>query len=312
MAVIVDRDIALRQQMVDLFDAVAAPVQARPTRVHDRIIALDHHGVIGFQILCGNVLEQRPPRMAIHAVADGPAGNAAVQNFHQLKIAPVLVRAGIEEMRAGAIAGRRRHVGGIVAQGAAQYIELPGQGMGAAAQRGREIRLYQGALGQGDVDQVIKAVVEQDLRIEHHDHVDANEHLEHAVVEVEIDRSRRLGRRAGPIEKCMLPFAPDGQLHLEGAIAQAVIVHIILERLWFGGQVLHDQLPHGPFGAFQQGLAGLRIDVRAEAFAEFNNAFFTRPAAGDDGHQVGKIHFRRAGIVHDQVKGGLVQGPALV
>jgi hypothetical protein len=56
-----------------------------------------------------------------------------------------------------------------------------------------EARFEQRSFGNAHVDQVIEPVIEQDLRIEDHDHVDAEEHLEHVFVEVEIDRGRVCG-----------------------------------------------------------------------------------------------------------------------
>ena len=106
--------------------------------------------------------------------------------------------------------------------------------MGTAAQWRGEVGLNQGTFRQGNMDQVIKAVVKQNLRVKNHDHVNADEHLEHAVMEIEIDWSRCLGCGAGPVKIGMFALAPDRQLHLEGAVATAIIVDVVLERLRFG------------------------------------------------------------------------------
>jgi hypothetical protein len=45
------------------------------------------------------------------------------------------------------------------------------------------LRLEQRALRDAHLHQVVEAVVEQDLRVEHHDHEHAAEHLEHLFVE---------------------------------------------------------------------------------------------------------------------------------
>ena len=172
--------------------------------------------------------------------------------------------------------------------------------------------MQQRALGQGHVNEVVEAVVEQDLGVEDHDHVDPDEHLEHAFVQIEVDRPRRLRRGAGPIEEGVVAFAPDRELHLERAVAAAVVVDIVLERLRLLGQVLHDQLAHGAIGALEQRLAGLLVGVAAEAVADLDHALLTGAAAGDDRHEIAVVHLRRARVVHDEVEHRLVELAALV
>ena len=172
--------------------------------------------------------------------------------------------------------------------------------------------MKQRAFRHGDVNEIVKAVVEQDLGVEHHDHVDPDEHLEHAFVHVEVDRPGRLRRRAGPIEIGVVAFAPDGQLHSERAVAAAIVVDIVLERLRLLGQVLHDQLAHRAVGAIEQSLAGLLVGFAAETVANFDDALFAGAAAGDDRHEIAVVHLRRARVVHDQVEHRLVELAALV
>jgi hypothetical protein len=74
------------------------------------------------------------------------------------------------------------------AEQGAQHVEDPAQGVGAAGQGGGIVGLQQAALRDAHVDEVIEPVVEHDLRVEDHDHVDAEEHLEHVLVEIEVDR----------------------------------------------------------------------------------------------------------------------------
>jgi hypothetical protein len=72
---------------------------------------------------------------------------------------------------------------------ATQGVRAPGQGRG-------KLRLEQRALGDAHVDQVVEAVVEDDLRIHDVDREGAEEHLEHVFVEEEVHRALGLRIRA--------------------------------------------------------------------------------------------------------------------
>ena len=224
----------------------------------------------------------------------------------------VFVHARIEKVWARAVAGSGRHFRRVVAQRAAEHVELPRQCVGAAAQRCREIRIEQRPLRHGDVNEIVEAVIEQDLGVEHHDHVDPDEHLEHAFVQIEVDRTGRLLRRPGPIEIGMFAFPPDRQLHLERAVAAAVVVDIIFEGFRLFGQVLDDELAHRPIGALEQGLAGLLEGLAPEPLADLDHPLLAGAAAGDDRHEIAVVHLRHAGIVHDQVEHRLIELAALV
>ena len=306
MAVVVDRDLAGLQQAVDLLHPVAPPVPPRPAGVREAGVALDDHGVVALQVLAGDVLEQRPPGVPVHAVPDRAPGDPAVEDLHELEGPPVPIRAGVEEVGAGPVAGRGGHLRRVPGERPAEDVELPGQRVGAAAERGREVGVHQRALGQGDVDEVVEAVVEQDLGVEHHDHVDPDEHLEHAFVQVEVDRAGRLGVGAGPVEPGVLALAPYRELHPERAVADAVVVDPILEGLRLGRQVLHDEGAHGAVGALEQRLAGAAVGPGPEAFADLDDPLLAGAAAGDDGHEVAVVHLRGAGVVHQDGEGGFV------
>ena len=128
-----------------------------------------------------------------------------------------------------AVAGRRVQLRGVLAERAAEDVELPRERVRAAAERRRVARLQQAALRHHDVQQRIEAVVEEDLGIVDHDQVDPDEHLEHALGEVEVDRAERLRVGARPVEEGVVALAPDRQLHLERAVAEAVVVDVVLE-----------------------------------------------------------------------------------
>src|SRR4029078_2993614 len=75
-AVVVDRDLARLEVDVALLDAVAAAVEAGAARAGDGRVAVDPQRVVRCEVLGRDVLEQRPPRVAVHPVADRPAGDA--------------------------------------------------------------------------------------------------------------------------------------------------------------------------------------------------------------------------------------------
>ena len=79
------------------------------------------------------------------------------------------------------------------------------------------------------LDQIVEAVVEQDLRVEHLDHVDAEEHLEHFFVQQKVDRGDRLRIGAVEIEDRLVAFAPQRAGDLVGPVAHAVVVDLVFE-----------------------------------------------------------------------------------
>ena len=62
-----------------------AAMQARAAGVRDRRVPVDAQRIVGLEVLGRDVLEQRPPRVAVHAVADRPAGDAAVEDLHRVE-----------------------------------------------------------------------------------------------------------------------------------------------------------------------------------------------------------------------------------
>ena len=85
--------------------------------------------------------------------------------------------------------------------------------------------------GQRHLEDVVDPVVEEDLGVERHDHVDPEEELAEALVDVEVDRAGRLVVRARPVGVADVALAPDRQHHLERAVAEAVVVDPVGERL---------------------------------------------------------------------------------
>ena len=108
-------------------------------------------------------------------------------------------------MRAVGEPGRDQEIGRPLAQRPAQNVENPAQGMGATRQGGGLDRLEQRPLRDAYVNVLIETVIEQDLRIEHVDHVRADEHLEHCFAEVEVDGTFRLRVRAFEVKYGLVP-----------------------------------------------------------------------------------------------------------
>ena len=124
--------------------------------------------------------------------------------------------------------------------------------MGTSGERGRISWLEQRAFGNAHLDQVVEAIVEQDLRVEDHNHIDAEEHPEHIFVQQEVDRTRRL--RIGPveIEDNLFPLAPHGAFDSVGPVADPVIAQIIGETHRFDADRLFDEGLHRAMIAFEQ------------------------------------------------------------
>ena len=183
--------------------------------------------------------------------------------------------------------------------------------MGAAAEGGREARVEEASLRHHHVEQRVEAVVEEDLGVVDHDQVDPDEHLEHALGEVEVDRAEGLRIGARPVEEGVVALAPDRQLHLERAVAEAVVVDVVDERLRLLRDRDGDQEAHRLVRAVEQGLERCEVDVLAESVAEFDHAPLAGTAARDDREQVGAVHLRQPDVVEDEPEDVLLGHAAL-
>ena len=101
-------------------------------------------------------------------------------------------------MRAVRETGTSQKVWIPLAQKTTQHVENPSKRVGTTRECSGFTWLQQRSLGNVHLHQIIKAVVKHNLRVKHHDHVDAAEHLEHLFVEIKIDRADRL--RVGAIK----------------------------------------------------------------------------------------------------------------
>ena len=175
-----------------------------------------------------------------------------------------------------------------------------------------EARIEQSPLGHDDFEDVVESFVEQNVRIEGHDHVDAEEQLAQAFVNVEIHRTIGLGVGSGPVEDRDVAAAVNREMQLERAVAAPVIVDIVGEGHRLLGDVLVDQLLHGVARAVEQLLAGLLVDAGAEAIAEFADAGRRRLAACDQRTQIRPVRLGRSGVVQHDVHDTTVENALLV
>jgi hypothetical protein len=81
-----------------------------------------------------------------------------------------------------------------------------------------------------DLNQWIEAIVPEDLRIEHHDHVDSKEHFEHIHVQKEVDRTLRLWVCPIKIQMNLVALSPHGAVDPIWAVAKTIIVEVVSER----------------------------------------------------------------------------------
>ena len=179
--------------------------------------------------------------------------------------------------------------------------------MRPAAERRRKARPQQASLGHDDVQKRIEAVVEEDLGIVDHDQVDPDEHLEHALGEVEVDRAEGLRVGARPVEEGVVALPPDRQLHLERPVAEPVVVDVVLEGLGHFGNRKLDQRAHRLVGPVEERLEAGEVRVLAEAVAELDHPPLARAAAGHDREQVGAVHLGQAHVVEDQPEDALLR-----
>ena len=184
--------------------------------------------------------------------------------------------------------------------------------MRAARKRRRPDGLQQGTLWDPHLQQVIEAVVEEDLRIEHHDHEHPNEHLEHLFVEIEVDRTNGLRIGAREVPDLFFALAPHRTGDLVRAHAHAVVANVVLEVLLLLGDVGHDEVAHRALVAVQHQFERRVVDVVAEALHQVEHALFRQPAGGDDGVEVAAVPVRQPAVAQDEIQNVFLQDALLV
>jgi len=162
--------------------------------------------------------------------------------------------------------------GGLLAEQPAQNIEQAPQHVGAPRKRGGEPGLEQRSFGDAHIDQRVIAIVEQDLRIEHHDHVDAEEHAHHVLVEEHVDRGFGLRIGAIKIEHHAAILAPHRAFDLVGAVTHAVVADVVLEADFLFADRAFDELLHRAVVAIEQQVGGRNEHIVAEAPGHLDHA----------------------------------------
>ena len=224
---------------------------------------------------------------------------------------PLVVGPREDEGGAGPVACGHRQIRRALPERAALAVEEARVRVQPVRQRRGEARVEQRALRQRDLEHVVEPVVEQDLRVERHDHVDPEEQLAEPLVDVEVDRARRLVGGAGPVDVADVALAPDRQHHLEGAVAEAVVVDPVGEGHALLGHVLADQARHGLARALEQRVAGRGEGVTAEALADLTTRRSAARQPPISAIRSAAVHVGRARVVEDHGERGLVQHAVL-
>src|SRR6185503_14654886 len=113
-----------------------------------------------------------------------------------------------------------------LAEQAAEQVEDPPDAVVAGVQGGRVPGLPVGAVRDGHVDQRVEAVVPQDLRVRHGDHVDAEEHPGQVLVQVVVHRPDGLRGRSGEVEVYLVAGPGQRQLQLVRPVPDAVVADV--------------------------------------------------------------------------------------
>ena len=191
-------------------------------------------------------------RIAIWTVTHRSSRDAPKTYLVKLEPFSVSVVPRVKSMRAVGETGGGKKVRCALPQQATQHIEDTAQGMGSRSKRSWLYRIEQATFGNAHIDVIVKAVVEKYLGIVNVDHIDADEHLEHFVVQVEVDGTLRLRVGAFEVEDQCVPIPPHRASDLVGPHTNAVVAYEILLRglrIGCGGA---NELQHSPPVPFQE------------------------------------------------------------
>ena len=188
-----------------------------------------------------------------------------------------------------------------MSQETTQNIENATQRVRATRERCWKFRLEKRPVRNAHIDQIIKAIVEQNLRIENHDHVNAEEHLEHILVQEEVDRRLALRVSASKIEHNLFAFAPHGALNFIRASAHAIVTDIIFETDRFFANCHGDERFHRTVIAREQFLRGRDVDIVTEAPCHFDDSACSHPARGNERIEIRLTPVWFAGLMHNQL-----------
>ena len=305
--VVVHRERPRPGEHVGLLDSGAAAMEPRSSGVARRDVARDPHRVVGLGVFgrCGP--EERPPRVSVKAVRGVPGRKAAEEQLDELEVLAGAVVPREDEERARSVSGGHRELRCVLPEGAAHAVEQARVDVEPVRQRGGEPRVQERSLGKRHLEDVVDPVVEQDLGVVRHDHVDPEEELAQALVDVEVDRARRLVVGPGPVGVADVALPPDRQHHLERPVAEAVVVDPVGERDGLLRDVLADDVRHRPPCPLEQRVARRLERVRTEPLADLDDPPFGGTAAADDRHQVAPVRIRGARVVEDDLERRLVE-----
>src|SRR5215212_7913118 len=300
MAVVLVGNAAIGEEAVDLLDAAATPKLAGSAGVLAGRVLLHDHGIVRLHVLRWHGQKLGPPGVPVQPILAGDCWYAAVEDLHGLERLSVLLDPGVDEVGTRPVGTRNVEADGLRVDGA-EHVELPRHHDQAVAQGRRLPRAQDRAVGDIDLDDVGVAIVEQDRGGHRGDQEHPGEHLEHLLVEEEIDGARHLGVGAGPVEVQRVCLAPHRELQLYGAVAQPVVVGVVLEleALPFGYELPYKVDDARP-GPRQERVAGLQVGVLAEPVADVFDALGSCGGSRGYGHDVGAGLARGAGIVAEK------------
>ena len=109
-AIVLEADQTVLEERVDLLHAVSAAVVPGPAGVSPHPVSVDAQGVVLLEVLGGDGLEQRPPGVAVEAVAGRPGRDPAVQDLEDLVGLAAGVDARVDEVRARPVAAGHREL----------------------------------------------------------------------------------------------------------------------------------------------------------------------------------------------------------
>ena len=310
-SVVVDRERARPEERVGLLDRGSPTVEPRASGVARRHVARDPDGVVALGVLRRGRPEQGPPRVPVEPVGRVPGRKPSEEKLDELEVLAGAVVTREDEERARSVPGRHRQVGRVLAEGAAHAVEEARVDVQPVRQGSWEPRVQQRPLGQRHLEDVVDPVVEQDLRVERHDHVDPEEELAEALVDMEVDRAGGLVVGPGPVGVTDVALAPDRQHHLERPVAEAVVVDPVGEGDGFLRDVPADDVRHRRAGPVEERVARALERLGPEALADLDDSPLGGAAAADDGHQVAAVRLGRARVVEDHLERRLVEDAAV-
>ena len=275
-------------------------MQAGTTRVGDRLVLDDTQREVCLDEFVRDVGKTRPQRVTIRTVAHGAPRDASEANLEQLEPLAILIVSRVKQVRAIREASRIHRIRCTLTEHAAHDIEDTTQRVGAARKSSREFRLQQAAIRYSYVDELVEAVIEENVRIEQVYRERAKEHFEHFFIHVEIDRALGLRVRAFEVENCHIAFAPQLASDLVRTFADTVVADIVFEVLRL---LRHDHVndrAHRFEVTIEHYLHRLLEHVITETLGDFDATLGRRSTGRNKRIEVEAVPLRRAYVVQNQ------------